>query len=390
MGGDWMTDKIKPVIAAFEKIHPNITVNYQPVAFDDMTPKVQSTVGQGQSTPDLYQVDQPRVPGWAKGGLLTDLTDKVPDLSSQVFADALTQSSFNGRLYSLPTGESTGMVLYNSDLLTKAGVTLPSSDVSGRWTWEQLEDAAKKAQAAGAKYGILWDAANYYYEMEALPVSMGGGTGLTGTDNLTPDITNPGWVKAMTWYGGLFSQKITPRGLDLSTVYDLFGNGQAAFLVTGPWAPALISNHKINMGLMPEPYFAAGKPVTPSGSFSTGINPHSQNQDAALIFTEWMALDPPGNSQYVVANQESSSLLVNANAPFTTEPYQWWPDSAKIGDLITKELTTTAVPRPRSVGYPQFESIMTTAFTDISNGTDPTAALQKATASLNAAFASLK
>src|SRR4051812_37533506 len=133
MGGDWMQGApMDAIVGPFEKLHPNIKVDFVPVAFDDMTTKAQSTVGQGQATPDVYMVDQPRVPGWAAANLLMDLTGKVPELSGLMYQDSIDQSSYNGVLYALPAGESSGMGFYNKDLLAKANVTPPTADPSAR------------------------------------------------------------------------------------------------------------------------------------------------------------------------------------------------------------------------------------------------------------------
>jgi multiple sugar transport system substrate-binding protein len=386
-GGDWT--KMDSVIGPFEKLHPNIKVVYQPVAIGDMTTKIQSSVGQGQTTPDIYWVDQPRVPGYAARGLLLDLTGRFPDVTTQVFGDALQQSSSNGHLYALPFAESTGVVVYNKDLLTKAGVTLPTSDPANRWTWEQVAAAAAKAQGAGAKYGILWDQVEMYYQLSVLPESLGS-TGLTGADNLTPDITNSAWTTAMTWFQNLFTSKVSPVGVSDADTYDLFSSGQSAFLVTGPWVPALVSNHKINMGLMAEPYFAAGKPVTPSGSWAIGINPHTPNLDAALLFLQYTTLDPAGNLALDLAEGDASSLNSNIALLYQTPPYDWWAETPQIPTLMSYELKNTAVTRPRSIGYPEFEAVMTQAFTDIRTGSDVATVLQRATTQLQAAFAALQ
>ena len=386
MSGDWFS--MDSVVAAFEGMHPNIKIKVTPVSTSDATTKVQATAGEGQSTPDLYLVDQPRVPGWAAAGWLMDLTGRVPDMSGTVFDDAIQQSTHNGQLFSLPESESTGIVLFNRDLLSKAGVTPP--DLSTRWTWEQVLAAAKKAQAAGAQYGIIWDQPDAYYQMQPLAESLGGGSGLTGPDNLTPDITNSGWVQAMTWYGQLYSDEVSPRGVGFTQAYDLFNAGKGAFLVSGPWAPSMIPNHEINMGLMRQPYFESGKPITPSGGWALGINPHTQYPDAALLFAEFMTIDGAGNKLFSTAEQDTPSLIANVPVIFGTEAYSWWPESASIPDLLIDELQNTAVARARTIGYPQFENIMTRAFTDIINGGDAASTLQRATSELQTAFAALK
>lgn len=391
---NWAAETVGDVTTAFNERYPNITVDYVPVAFDDMVPKVLSTVGEGQATPDVYIVDQPRLPGLVARDLLLDLTCLVPDLSETLIQDSVDQSSFDGKLWGLPTGESTSIVLFNRALLTEAGVALPTSETADRWTWEQVVDAAKQAQeSAGAEYGIVWDQPEAYYQLAPLALSLGGGTGLTGSDLLTPDITSEGWVDAMSWYRDLHVEGVSPRLGATSTAgdepYDLFSRGDVAFLVTGPWAPAFLSQD-LDMGLMAQPYFEGGDAVTPSGAWAFGINPNTEQQDAARLFLEFISLDEEGSLLFALANGEASPNLANLAKTFETDGYAWWDESSKLADLMLEELDTTAVPRPRSIGYPEFEVTMGRAFADIRNGADVVPTLDRTTSDLDEALAPLR
>ena len=55
-------------VAAFEKANPDIKVKLQTLPFDDLNAAVQSRVGQKDSSIDLYEVDEPRLAGFAARG----------------------------------------------------------------------------------------------------------------------------------------------------------------------------------------------------------------------------------------------------------------------------------------------------------------------------------
>src|SRR5712672_3085927 len=59
------------VIAAFEKANPGIKVQSQNVPFDA---QIQARLGAGDTSVDVYTVDEPRVPAYASKGFLADLT----------------------------------------------------------------------------------------------------------------------------------------------------------------------------------------------------------------------------------------------------------------------------------------------------------------------------
>jgi multiple sugar transport system substrate-binding protein len=70
---------------------------------------------------------------------------------------------------------------------------------------------------------------------------------------------------------------------------------------------------------------------------------------------------------------------------FTSKIFQ--SASAKGGsDLLKYELQNTAVIRPRTIGYIQFEDIIGTALEDIRNGSDVEQRLQKASGDLKSAL----
>ena len=59
-------------------------------------------------------------------------------------------------------------------------------------------------------------------------------------------------------------------------------------------------------------------------------------------------------------------------------------------NLINYELENTAVIRPQTIGYVEFEEVLNRAFADVRNGADPTTSLKNATTQLNTAWAAYK
>jgi multiple sugar transport system substrate-binding protein len=57
-------------------------------------------------------------------------------------------------------------------------------------------------------------------------------------------------------------------------------------------------------------------------------------------------------------------------------------ENPEVGDdlkkIMTYELANTPVPRPRSIGFVAFETVMNKAFSDLRNGADVEATLQQA------------
>lgn len=368
-----------PVIEAYQKQNPDVTIQYQQIPFEDLNAAVQSRVGQGDSSIDIFAADTPRIPAFASKGYMLDLEDLRTKIEAAVPSKvAIGEVSYNGKIYAFPMWNSTQLLYYNRDLLKKANMAEPGTAQNERLTWDQFIEKARALKASGTKWGWAFQQVDRYYQLQPLFESAGAGPGLTGDEMLTPDITGEKWVNTAKWYSEQFSEGLSPRGVTPNQSYDLFTNGETPFMITGPWAISRFNKvESLNYGTAPMPYFADGKPVTPTGSWSLALNPHAANLEAAKKFLEFATLTGEGSYLTVSANPLPP---VNAEG-FALYAKKMSEMSAKIGpaiDVITYETRDTAVSRPRSIGYVAFETVMNKAFSDIRNGSDVEATLQQA------------
>ena len=391
LGCSYVGEALRPVLDKYEETHPGVKIEFQAVPFDNLNDVLTAQLSSGSETPDVYWADQPRIPALAARGYMLDLEKYLPEVKGKVFEDSIVESSWNGKLYAFPVSTSSMMMFYNTDLLTAAGIELPSSDVADRWTWEQTLEAARKAKAAGSTYGLVFDQVDRYYQLQPLVESAGGGSGVTGSDNLTPDVTNDGWLKAMSFYGQIHEEGISPRGVAWEQIPDLFNTNQIAFYISGPWTAFIASGaENLTYGVAPHPYFEGGKVVTPTGSWSLGINPKSKHLEEAIEFAKYISLDPEGNLAFNNVEGSPPALLEVFNTFFEQDAFTMQSGLKDIAKLINFEVSNNAIPRPRTIGYIQFETILGTAFSDIRNGLDSKTVMEKANSDLKEAFSQLK
>jgi ABC-type glycerol-3-phosphate transport system substrate-binding protein len=382
---DLKTAHMQSVIDAFEKAHPTIKIDYQSVPFDNLNSTLDARIANKGGDPDVYWADQPRISALAARGEAEDLTKAFSSFKSTFDPSAYNSGIYQNKLWALPIANSTQLLYYNKDLLKKAGLSDPSADTSQRMTWEQLTTDATKAKAAGAQYGFLFGQFDRYYQLEVLPVQLGGSVGASGKDNLTPDFTSDQWVKAFTWYGSLFSSGVAPKGMKPEETDPAFVAGRAAYMVEGPWLIPQLGDSKVNWGVAPQPVFAGGKPATPTGSWSLAMNPFSKQKAAAAVFMKWMSIDEgSGYIKYrsdpeLAATPEGKKIYLQKSV-FSSPAGQ---DAAKIIDY---ETSNTAVNRVPTIGYIEFETILNQAFADIRNGADPKTALTNASTQLTTAW----
>jgi multiple sugar transport system substrate-binding protein len=372
-------EAFEPLIAAFEAQHPDISVEYQNIPFDQYNNVIQQRVGAKDPSIDVLLVDAGASASMASRGWLADLSELRDQADENSIAASVEQSVWDDELWALPFWTSAQYLYYNADLLEAAGVEPPTAD-GERWTWEQVVDAGKQAQAAGAEYGLLFDQTDRYYQLQPLAESAGGGSGATGPDLLTADITNEGWQRSMDWYASLFADGVAPRGIATDQMNVLFASGKSAFFVGGPWSVDPISKGEppISYGVAKNPMFEGGTPAMSTGSWSIGVSAATDELEAATAFAEFASLDPEGNAaaveQIIIPPTNLSAFDAYIERLDQTDE----PNTAGMGQLTLSELQDAAVSRPNTVGFTQMQDVMGRAFADIRNGQPVDETLQKA------------
>jgi ABC-type glycerol-3-phosphate transport system substrate-binding protein len=362
---------LQPALDGFAKKYPDITVKYSYVPFDQYNNLVKQRIGSKDTGVDAYVVDSGTVGDLSSKGYLVDLTsDFGTELKANELPATVEANTYKGKVWSLPLWDSGQVLYYNKDLLAKAGIPDPSQDPSQRMTYEQLLEDGKKAQAAGAKWGVLFDQIDRYYQLQPVIESAGGGSGVKGKDLLTADIDNDGWKKAMKWYSSLFTENVAPRGIATEQMAPLFASGQAAFIISGPWQATTNKADKaaVTYGTAPTPTFDGGKPAMATGSWNVGLNPASKHMDEAKKLIQYLTLDPEGN---FLAHEAGGAAPTNKKAfqKFLGEVDSLdAPNTAGFGKLLLHELTDIAVNRPNSPGFTQLTDVTGRAFDDIRNG----------------------
>ena len=383
-------DVYAPAIEAFEQKNPDIKIEYQQVPFDSLNAQVQARIGQGDANPDVYSLDTPRTPALAKKGLLMGLDDERQKIEAVADATAVGEVSYDDRIYGFPLWTSTQLLFYNRKLLEAAGVDAPATEPDQRITWKSLLDEAKKAQEAGAKWGFIFEQVDRYYQLQPLFESAGGGSGLTGDTLMTPALTTDPWISTAQWYGSLFADGISPRGVSPEQSPDLFTNGEAAFFLGGPWNFGRFNAvEDLDYGVALVPYFDGGKAVTPTGSWAVGINPNTAHEEQARNFAEFLSLDPEG-SYLTVSNNPIPPVNAQAYKRFVETISAMTDKIGPAADIISYEIANTAVSRPRSIGYVTFEDVMNSAFADIRNGSDAQGTLDQAETRLKSSLARIR
>jgi len=185
-------------------------------------------------------------------------------------------------------------------------------------------------------------------------------------------------VEGSTFYWKLFNEwKVSPQGLSDSAISrEYFGTGRAAMMLGNEWnIRRMLQYPDLDYGLSPFPYFDGGVAVTPTGSWHVGINSKTKKLDAALAFTKFIT----GKDAVITWHN------LNGIAPARSDVYEALPQvfDNPMWQLFITEMETTAVPRPRTPGYSQYELMLREAFNSIHYGADPRSTLEEVAARID-------
>lgn len=375
----WPKDKVDQLIAGFHKQYPNIKVDAQLVPFTQLFQTLEVRLPSG-GTPDVFLVDGPLTPSYAARGFLLPLDQYFTSSELKAwFPASLDTSRYQGKLYSIPYATSSAGLFFNKSVFKKYGVPFPSQKPGERLTWEQVAEIARKLTIDENKdgqvdvWGLIIEQIDRPYQL--LPLAQSKGAQAISPDGLQTDgyITSKPFVEAAEFYWKLFNEwKVSPQGIpDAAKSREYFGNGKAAMMLGAEWNIARLGAFKgLDFGAAPHPYFAGGKAVTPTGSWHVGINAKSTKKDAALTFLKYIT----GREAAI----EWHKLF--GHAPARPDVYEAMPEV--FGDakwqILLNEMKNTAVARPITPGYLEYELILRETFNSIHYGAEPAAALKDA------------
>jgi multiple sugar transport system substrate-binding protein len=356
------TPVLQPVIAAFKKLHPGVTIKAANVVNtpDTYVPLLQTErlAGNEPAIDETYDVLTPTL---EVDGLIADLS---PDLkASQPYSQSYWYPSFLasyvppkgapfgvGQVFALPNEADATVIMYNENEFKAAGVPFPKNG----WTWSQmLADAAKLKIGSGnsqKQYGICerpdWQA-EYNPVLKAY--------GVTAFTETTPTLDTPPALKAWAlMIDPMLNGDAVPEAQQQakngsSGCEPFFESGEAAMSIEvrgnlPGLQTAIGSKFQYNVVPMPSITAASGKQVIPTGGGSLGwcLAPGQTHNALALAFLKYL-FSPAGQ---VVA--EKTFGVVPAEAANNGPMAVWRTQSggpANSSAFVTAAATATIAPQ---------------------------------------------
>lgn len=281
----WADDTRAPIMeelgAAFEAEF-GIPVVVQELGFGDIRDNFK-TGGPAGEGPDILIGAHDWLGELVTNGLLAPIN--LGDLADQFAPAALNAFTVDGELYGMPYATENIAFVYNPELVE----TPPT-------TWAEVQELSQQIfdESEGATYGFVRQDSDPYH---FFPIQTAFGGYVFGQDedgNYVADdlgIDSEGSLAAAEWYQSMVDAGLQPTGVDYDVMHALFENGEAAMIVTGPWALERIRQSGV-------PYVVTTFPEGPEGTTAKPflgaqgfmISAFSNNQILAEAFlTEFVA-----------------------------------------------------------------------------------------------------
>jgi len=368
---DWegpITKALVPFHAQNQNIHVNVQYNPYPKLIES-----NEVLLSAKSTDiDIVTVDSPLTANYTVKGYLEPLDKWITEADKANWtAGAVSVGTYDSKLYSVPLNSSSVMLFYNKDLFDAKGIPYLSEKPEDRITWDELVDLAKQL-TEGEQYGFSFDQVGRAYQILAL-VNGKGASALSEDGLSASGFTNSdAAVAALQTYSDFFNTwKISPR-LKRAETLDYFLTGKAAIFLSNTAILPRLEEAGLNYGIAPHPNYEDGQAVTPTGSLNLGISRFSTKKDAAAKLIQFLTYGEGAQILFEESGQLPASVKLLAQIEQDSK-YEDLPYSAL--RLAAYESNHTAVARPKTPGYLEWESNFNKTADDIMNGADPRQAL---------------
>jgi len=268
----------------FKKTHPNVTVTFEPLPFDNYTTTLTTQIA-GGNAPDLAWIFETSAIDFVSSGALVPLTERFNAVEGYNLADVTESATAlwrrDGELYAYPFSTSPFAMFANTDLITAAGAKTPSELIAaGEWTWENALASAKAVADAG-KDGIVIRDFNYQNWQNLTAYFRAWGADAWSADGKTCGFNTPEMVEAMTvFHDAVFNDGSLPgpgENVDFFT-------GDAAMTVTQISRASLLPKEDpFNWELVPLPAGPVGT-YSVVGQAGVGVLSSGKNVDTAVEF----------------------------------------------------------------------------------------------------------
>lgn len=254
------------IINDFEKLHPDISVNQEAMAWGDLEAKLTAALAAG-APPDASHGQAVTCASFYAKGLLRDQEDIAAAIGRDNIWEAVRrQCLHDGKYYGIPHSAATSLLIYRKDVFKQKGLKPPE-------TWDdfiKVAEALMERDKDGrvTRYGLSLPGVGLFINIAVGELTAANGGRLFDPRTGRPMFTEKQVIEVLEFYKKL-SVTVLPPGWLGHGYLDTFVNlatGKAAMLYQGYGRGAgLIEKHAPKEMANPEHFGVMVKPKGPSG-----------------------------------------------------------------------------------------------------------------------------
>lgn len=305
--------RMQRLMADFNEKHPDIQVEWVTLEENVLRQRVTTDIATRGGQYDVLTIGNYEVPIWAAQDWLLPLEDMGDDYDAADFlAPVAAALTVDDTLYAAPFYAEGGMVMYRTDLLEAAGLTMPENP-----DWDFITEAAEKmTDASAGVYGICLRGKAGWGENMAFLTAMANSQGARWFDtDWKPQFDSPEWKTTLETYLNLL-RNYGPPGASSNGFNEnlaLFQTGRCGMWMDATVAASFVTNPEEStvvdhVGYAPFPTRAGGENHGNwLWSWNLAIPATSTKQEAAKAFVAWAT-----SKEYSALVAEEDGI---ANAP---------------------------------------------------------------------------
>lgn len=338
--------RMQSLSSNFTEANPDIELEWVTLEENILRQRVTTDVATKGGQYDVMTIGTYEVPIWANQGWLVSLNDLPASYDIDDILPAIRGGlTVDGELYAAPFYGESSMVMYRTDLMEKAGLTMPDAP-----TWEFIGEAARAMTDKDNEiYGICMRGKAGWGENMAFLTAMSNSFGASVVDmDWTPQFDQKPWADTLNFYVDLMNDAGPPGASSngFNENLSLFQTGKCGMWIDATVAASFVTNptdssvaDKVGFALAPDN--GLGKRANWLWAWSLGIPAGTDSPEAAKKFIEWAtskeylalvaenegwANVPPGTRQSLYDNPEyqkvpfAAMTLQSINSADPTDP----------------------------------------------------------------------
>ena len=283
--------RMQGLTSEFTAANPDITVEWVTLEENVLRQKVTTDIATKGGQFDIMTIGTYEVPIWGKQGWLVSLNDLPAEYDIDDLLPAIRGGlTVDGNLYAAPFYGESSMVMYRTDLMEKAGLTMPEAP-----TWADIKAAAAAMTDKDNEiYGICLRGKAGWGENMAFLTAMSNSYGARWFDmDWKPQFDGAAWKATLTDYLDMMNNYGPPGASNngFNENLALFQQGKCGMWIDATVAASFVTGadstvaDKVGFALAPDN--GLGRRSNWLWAWSLAIPAGTQKEASAKKFVEW-------------------------------------------------------------------------------------------------------